>query len=315
MQRRQLVLARGQPVRARRRSGQLIELLAVIAVLGIMSGALAMARGTLRPPTAFEAAAGAAPATMLADAAAKFEAARSPSGSGYAFEIVSRSTLHARPGGPKIEIPDPKDPDKVLALADEYYVGGSVASGIVIPGGYNLTMRAGPSTPDAQPDFEKSEITLASLVRDGTSWRNDGLGWYETDTLPGIGLDPRTIERLPSLLREAQSAEMKEPVDVDGKILVAVTGEGLVANAPGLMAVDAEPFTEFVEPIQFAIDDQGRLGQLIARMRNTNSEVFDLIVETTITFDYENVPSELPRPEPLAPPAPPPAADPADTKG
>jgi hypothetical protein len=223
-------------------------------------------------------------------------------GTGFTFTVVSRSTLHARPDGPKIEVPHPTDRFVTIGLADEYYVGASIATGIVTPDGYFLQMRRGPATPDAAPDFEKAEPTLAALVTGGKTFRNDGAGWYATDTPPGIGLDPRTVALLPKLLRNATDPAAGDTKLVDGLAATTVAARGKVADAPGLMAIDAEPFTDLVAPIEFALDDQGRLVELHALMRNTNQETFDLLVDTVITISYED-PGKLPAPVPTWNPA------------
>lgn len=232
---------------------------------------------------------------QLDTAATQMEA--SLRGSGFSFTVLSRSTLHARPDGPKIEVPDPIDRSKTLGLADEYYVGASIATGIVTPDGYFLQMRRGPATPDAAPDFEKAEPTLAALMTGGKTFRNDGEGWYATDTPPGIGLDPRTAALLPKLLRNATDAAAGGTKLVDGQAATNVAARGKVADAPGLMAIDAEPFTDLVAPIEFALDDQSRLVELHALMRNTNQETFDLLVDTVITISYAD-PGKLPAPVP-----------------
>lgn len=243
------------------------------------------------------------PDARLDAAAAKLEQATAKGGTGFAFTVDSRSTLRAREGGPKIEVPDPTDRYKSLGLADEYYVGGSIATGFVEgDGDYLLQMRQGPASAKAAPDFEKATATLTALVRDGVEYRDDGDGWYATDQLPGIGLDPATIAKLPTLLREATGAVDTEPSLVGNELLPALTATGKVADVPGLMAIDAAPFTELIEPIAFAFDGEGRLAQLTATMRNTNSDTFDLIVVTTITFRYDAPPGELP--DPKADPAP-----------
>ncbi len=255
---------------------------------------LAVASGFLRAgPMA--AAAGSSADVQLDTAATQMEA--SLRGTGFTFTVVSRSTLHARPGGPKIEVPHPTDRFKTIGLADEYYVGASVATGIVTPDGYFLLMRRGPAAPDEPPDFEKAEPTLAALVTGGKTFRNDGEGWYATDTPPGIGLDPRTAALLPKLLRNATDATADGTKLVDGLAATTVAARGKVADAPGLMAIDAEPFTELAAPIEFALDAQGRLVELHALLRNTNQETFDLLVDTVITISYDD-PGKLPEPVP-----------------
>lgn len=232
---------------------------------------------------------------QLDNAATQMEA--SLAGGGFTFTVVSRSTLQARPGGPKIEVPHPTDRFKTLGLADEYYVGASIATGIVTPDGYFLQMRRGPATKEAAADFEKAETTLAALVTGGKTFRNDGQGWYATDTPPGIGLDPRTVALLPKLLRNAADPAAGDTKLVDGLAAATVAARGRVADAPGLMAIDGEPFTDLVAPIEFALDGQGRLVEIHALMRNTNQETFDLLVDTVITVSYAD-PGKLPAPVP-----------------
>ncbi len=131
-----------------------------------------------------------------------------------------------------------------------------------------------------------------------------GEGWYETDAPPGIGLDVATVALLPRLLAEASEATVIGADLVDGQAAAIVSAVGKVENAPGLLATDGAPFTQLVEPISFALDEQGRLVRLSARMRNTNLDTFDLIVETVITFRYGTAPA-LPEPQPTwVPPTP-----------
>jgi hypothetical protein len=251
----------------------------------------------LRPVSPGITSAAAPPGTRLADAAAQLEAALKSGGPGFSFQVVSRSTLYAKPGGPKIEVPDPIDRYKTLGLADEYYLGASVATGIVTPDGYFLQMRRGPATKDAAPDFEGAEKTLAALVTGGKTFRNDGNGWYVTDSPPGIGLDRKTAKLLPKLLRSVTGATDEGSAVVKDKPATKIKANAKVADSPGLMAIDAESFTEFKNGLEFALDDQGRLVELHALMRNKNQQTFDLLVDTVITFGYED-PGPLPEPVP-----------------
>jgi hypothetical protein len=283
-----------------RLSAMMLPVLVVGGIVFVREGGLA---ALMEPGPVVVAAAEMDPDARLDAAATKLEQATARGGTGFAFAVESRSTLHAREDGPKIEVPDPIDRYKSLGLADEYYVGGSVATGFVEgDGDFFLQMRQGPTTPEAAPDFEKAPATHAALVRDGTAYRNDGDGWYAADQLPGIGLDPATIAKLPTLLRAATGPADTDRALVGNELLPALTATGKVADAPGLMAIDAAPFTELTEPIAFAFDGEGRLAQLTATMRNTKSETFDLIVVTTITFRYDAPAGELPDPE--ADPAP-----------
>jgi hypothetical protein len=259
-------------------------------------------------------AAGATPSGSPSDAQAELDQGAAAMGSASArsfdFTVVTRSTIYAKPGGPRIQVPDPADPYKVAGVADSYYLGASAARGTVAGKDFFLQMYGGDTDPAAAVDIAKLSPTLAGLVTGGTSWRNDGTGWYQSDQVPGIGLDPRTIALLPTLLKHATHAAADAPTALRGLQLPTVRADGAVADAPGLMAPDAAPFTQLAQPLSFAFDAQGRLAQVTATMRNTKVADFDLLVVTTITFDYGHV-SAIPAPSPLAPPPATPAPDPA----
>lgn len=92
------------------------------------------------------------PAARLAAAAALLEVSTAAGRPGYTFEIVQRSTITARPGGPKIEIPDPTDRTKSLGLADTCDVGALIERGAVTPDGFWMEMRTGPAA-GKDPDW------------------------------------------------------------------------------------------------------------------------------------------------------------------
>ena len=73
------------------------------------------------------------------------------------------------------------------------------------------------------------------------------------------------------------------------------------ADVPGIVAVDGASFTELTGPIEFSLDAQGRLAQLHLIARNTNLDVYDLLVDTTITFGYPSAAPDLPAPSPVRP--------------
>lgn len=240
---------------------------------------------------------------QLEAAASAIEGRLAPGGTGFSFSVVERSTLYAKSGGPKIEVPDPIDRSKTLAQADEYYLGSVIASGVATPDGFFLQMRDGPATPEAAPDFATAPTTLAALVRDGLTWRNDGDGWYATDLPPGIGLDPVTVGLLPRLLRASSGPSVAGAGVIDGVSITTIAATAKVADAPGIMAVDAAGFTVLIGPMTFRVDDAGRLRELRALSRNTRMIDFDLIVETVITFDYPRTVPTLPEPRPVWSPA------------
>jgi hypothetical protein len=235
-------------------------------------------------------------------AAAKLEAATGKGGAGYVFEIVQTSTIKAKPGGPKIDVPDPADPLKTLRQADEYLFYSLIERGTVIPDGFWSELRSGPN-PGETPDFEKAELRRSALVRAGVRWRNDRDGWYQADVLPGIGLDPETAALLPTLLRNATEATAKESITLAGKTLAQIEATGTEADIPGLVAAKGEAYTELTSPIEFAFDDQGRLARIHAVALNTTMTDFDLVVDTIIVLRYDIPAGPLPDPVPTWNPA------------
>lgn len=239
------------------------------------------------------------PSARLASAAGILEQATAKSGPGYTFEIIQRSTIHARAGGPRIEIPDPIDRNKSLGFADAYDVGSLIERGAVTPDGFWMEMRTGPA-PGKEADWT-APYQFGAIERDGKTFRDDGVGWYATDDPPGIGLDPRTAALLPGLLRNATSVADTGSKPVDGATLATVSGSAKVADIPGIIAADGAPFTELVAPLDFAFDAEGRLAQVHVLARNMNLDGYDLLIDTTITFAYPAAAAELPQPLPVRP--------------
>jgi len=266
----------------------------MVLIGGVM---LARTSGLLAPARAFAAAAQSAePAAMLATAADQLEAVTAKGGSGYTFESVQRSTMHAQAGGPQIEIPDPTDPHKSLGFADTYELGALIERGAVTPAGFSMEMRTGPAP--GKPADWTAPYQFGAIVKAGKTYRDDGAGWYPTSSPPGIGLDPATAALLPTLMRNATDVADAPATVVNGSSLATVSGTSKVADIPGVVAVDGAGFTELVSPLDFAFDDQGRLVQLHALARNTNLKEYDLLVDVVITFAYPNAAPDLPDPVP-----------------
>ena len=237
----------------------------------------------------------ASPEQLTSSAADQLEDATKPGGTGYSFEIVQTSTITARPGGPKIDVPDPTDPNKSLGLADEYLFYSLIERGTVTPDGFWSELRVGPP-PGEKPDFEKAEWRRSALVRDGVGWRNDREGWYEADVLPGIGLDPETAALLPRLLRNAEAPMAKGNLEVDGATLTGIEATGKEADMPGLVAAKGAAYTRLTAPIEYGFDERGRLARIHAVALNTTMTEFDLVVDTVIVLRYDDPP---PLPEPV----------------
>jgi hypothetical protein len=281
-------------------------LLVVLALSGLAAARMTPpARATVPVAAVGGGAPGGTPAELTAAAADLLAAATAKGGTGYRFEIVQRSTLTARQGGPRIEIPDPADRTKSLGTTDAYYLNGLTETGYVTPGGFFMEMRTGPESTDAAVDLAGGELLFRALVRDGTTYRDDGLGWYPTEDPPGIGLDPATAGLLPALLRRAGSAKEADLATAGGELgkdtaaaSRAITATGEVADIPGVVAVDGAGFTEITRPVDFAFDAAGRLTGLVVTARNTNVTAHDLVVVTEIRLAYDDVPASLPKAEP-----------------
>jgi hypothetical protein len=296
--------ARNWRVSVSRSKHAVVRLVEGATSVGLLAGlvlTVLLVRGAFARP---QAAVGAAttPTQAMGVAASALEAAWLPGAGGVTFEVVQRSTMHAKPAGPKIEIPDPSDRYKSLGFADEYYVGALLERGAVTPAGFWMEMRTGPAK-DAQPDWE-APYQFGAIARDGKTWRNDGEGWYETDSPPGIGLDPKTASLLPRLLRNATGPTEAGIETVDGEEARKLTADGRVADIPGVVAADGLDFTVLAEPLELSFDDLGRLVKARVVARNTNMTDYDLIVETVITLRYPLTAAALPEPSPTRPAGP-----------
>jgi hypothetical protein len=273
------------------------QLAAGVAAVGVILILRAGPAATAQQALDFAAVAQLAPAQLKAVAADKLEALTAKGGAGYRFEIVQTSTIHAKPDGPKVEVPDPVDPHKTSGLVDEYRFYSLIERGIVTPGGFWSEVRVGPEA-GAAPDFEKAELRRSALVKDGIAWRNDREGWYHADGLPGIGLDPETARLLPTLLRDATEPTAKGTLNLDGKALVAIDAAGTEADIPGLVVAGGVDSTRLTAPIEFGFDSLGRLARIHALALNTTMTDYDLVVDTVIAIRYDQDVGSLPEPAP-----------------
>jgi len=293
------------------------RLLVVLLVPTLLLASIALVRATglpTRPLSLLTAGAERlAPAELQTRAADALEQATGAAGTGYTFEIVQRSTLVARPDGPPLEVPDPADPQKLIAVPS-VALGTYLERGFARPDGFHAEIRRGPDDPTAPPDWDEAPMELAALVRDGATYRNDGAGWYPTDHPPGLGLDPATAALLPTALRAlggatdttdtSEPAASPEPGRVDGDPFAEIApaqrlaGATKVADLPGIIAVDLAEATEMSAPAELAFDDAGRLVGLRVTARNTRVEDHDLLVDTIITFAYPDTPPPLPEAQP-----------------
>jgi hypothetical protein len=278
-------------------------LAALLSVLVV--GGLLLARGALvAPRPAFGTGAlPTDPSTLLSNASTKMAERTAKNGAGFTFTVLQRTSLDQRAGGPAVQIPDPADRRKTLGTTTHLDVTSFVARGAVRAGGdYWLEMRDGPAQ-DATANYSTGTYLFGALISGGTLYRNDGEGWYATDVLPGIGLDPATIALLPSMVKGVTGAALL----IDGKNLAAsavagVRGTAKAASIPGLIAPDALGFTDLSRPLEFGFDDQGRLASIHAIARNTNVNDYDMLVDTLISFSYPLLAPDIPKPSPLIDP-------------
>ena len=255
---------------------------------------------------------GASARTRLAAAATALQAALGKGGGGITFEVVQTQTMVARPGGPKLEIQDPAVRGRVLGLTDTLPVGTLVERGVATPVGFWSEIVLGPE-PGAEASFDLAAAAPAyqALVRDGVRWRAEGDGWYRSDTLPGIGIDPDAVLKLAGLLGDTADASdaaltaetdpaftlrgLKGPAQPAARAMEATSK---VANLPALIAPDLTSATELRGKSEFELDAAGRLVSLTVTARNTRMEQFDLVLRTVITFRYPDAAPPLPEPLP-----------------
>jgi hypothetical protein len=250
--------------------------------------------------------------TRLAAAATAIQAALDEGGGGITFEVVQTQTMVARPGGPRLEVQDPAVRGRVLGLTDTLPVGTLVERGIATPAGFWSELIHGPQ-PGAEASFDLAAATPArqALVRDGIRWRDDGAGWYPSDALPGIGLDPDSVLKLAGVLTDtADASDSALAAETDPAFTLrglrgsaqpaarAMEATSKVANLPALIAPDLTGATELRGRSEFELDAAGRLVSLDVVARNTRMEQYDLVLRTVITFRYPDAAPPLPEPVP-----------------
>lgn len=287
--------------------GQLYDRLGFLAALILVTGL--SSRLAPAPPVALAVELPGSPTEQLSAAAAALEAAMAQGGSGLTFEVVQRTTLYAKDGGPQIGVRDPADPATVVAEVDEFYVGAIVSRGAVTADAFWMEMRVGPDKTET-PDFASSRLFSRVLELNGVLWRDDGDGWYQTDVSPGTGMDPVSARLLPNLLLSATDVDALQPELVDGRLLPGVRGIAAVDDYPGVVASDGKDFTEAAFEIRYWLDEAGRLVRLETSARNLGQTTYDLVSETVVTFGYGST-GEPPEPSPAMAPQQAPTSEPA----
>ena len=216
---------------------------AVSAVVGLAIIVVAIALILLvRTQTGLPSAFGLGQATSMTpdelreSGAAAIEGAIAEGGEGLTFEVVQRSTLYAKPNGPKIELRSPEDPKTVVGVVDEYQIGAILSRGGVTADAFWMDMLIARGE---AIDFSSAELFARVLESDGKLWRDDGVGWYLTDESPGVGMDPATARALSGLLRSLGAVTALAPAAYDGRVLPGIRGTSTPDAYPGVTTTPA----------------------------------------------------------------------------
>jgi hypothetical protein len=228
---------------------------------------------------------------------------------GYAF-TVDQTTFIARAG------------QDTSVSANLTFGVRFLSQGIVSPSGFWQVMhQIGQNDPTTISD--QSSFSGASLVGPKGQWRDDGNGWVaDTDTPPGLGMDPTSAARLPDLL--AGLINVAPLASANG--LTSFHGLGAPIDYPGVVASDGLSFTKAPLDVIVRLDAQSRLAELDVVAQNLNALPDQMIIDTKVTFDYgaslilpapspmaTAVPSSNPSATPSAGPSASPSASPAPT--
>lgn len=239
------------------------------------------------------------PTELRAAAADALDTALAPGGRGFGFDVLQRTTLFAKPDGPKIELHTPEDPTTITGVVDEYAVGTILSRGAVTHDAFWMDISV--AGQDQPADFSAAAFFARVLERGGKLWRDDGAGWYVTDESPGVGMDPASARALADLLRSLTDAKALEPTAFDGRLLSGISGTATPDAYPGVIAADGAAFTEKAFALDCWFDPEGRLVRLEAHARNLNQETYDLVADTVVTFSY-GAPGDPPDPNPTMAP-------------
>jgi hypothetical protein len=296
----------GSLARAKQIADALLSLVVALAIVG----AAVVARGapSIHAQSGEASNAGAEGLTAvnrMAAAAAFLDAAIGPYGSGYHFSSIQRTTEYAKADGPAIAVVDPADPRSVVGTTTELFVNAMTTRGFVTGDGFFMEMHLG-SNDSTMADLEAGPKTFSVIAKGSQLWRDDGQGWYQTDASPGMGIDPISARLLPAALANVKGLSLVGPELLDGRSATRLDATFASADYPGAIAADGKDFTEPSFPVRVWLDDQDRVVQLVLTARNLNQTLYDLVAETTITFDY-GPPGEIPAPVPTMAPEPSPS--------
>lgn len=237
-----------------------------------------------------------APAPISAATAATALTAALADRGGLSFTVVQHTTVHAKPGGPLLDVADPADARKIIGQTDTLEQASYIERGGVSADGFWMELRDGP-VGDAAPDFAHAQYEFGAIVKAGKTYRNDGAGWYETDQPPGIGIDPATATLLPQLASHIDNAT-DLPADPRLGSIRQQAASASIADIPGIQAIDLAASSELTGPLEYGFDDAGRLVRIHGLVRNTEVKEWDFLVDVVITIGYGDA-GPIPDPEPL----------------
>ncbi len=244
-------------------------------------------------------------AGRLSAAGQVLTSAMNSGGAGFSFLAIQRTTEYAKAGGPQINVVDPTDGRTVLGTTGQLFVGAMMSQGFVTPGGYFMDMRVG-SSKSTSASFATAPKAFSVLQSGGMTWRDDGNGWDVTNEPPGMGIDPTSLRLLPVALTKVSALQTVGSGLVGSIATTQFSATAAVADYPGAVAADGKDFTEAAFPVRVWLDGQNRIVQLVLTAKNLNQTNWDLVAETTITFDY-GPPGALPLPAPTMAPEPSPS--------
>jgi hypothetical protein len=237
--------------------------------------------------------------SQLGTAAKALESAVAPGGPGYRFDVVQRQVEYPKAGASDLPIVDAESPQVIVGRVDHLYVNSVLARGRVGPGVFWMEMRFGPDE-TTTPDYDVAPTMFGVIAKNGSLWRNDGLGWYATTVSPGVGMDPTSASLLPTLLRNIANVSDQGADVIAGQSAHRYRGHVDVTVFPGVVASDGAAFTETPIGVDVWLDGSNRLIALEGRARNLNESTLDLKVVTRIFFTYEAA-GAAPDASPLAP--------------
>jgi hypothetical protein len=148
-------------------------------------------------------------------------------------------------------------------------------------------------------DFDRSAFNFGTVIAGDEVWRNEGDGFFATDraSVPGLGMDPVTLTRLPTLLRRVANARDLGQETLDSVTVRHFSGQVDAIDWPGVVASDALSLTETTIAVDIWIDSGGRLFRLSGLTRNVAWTDGSLWIRSTATFATD-VPETLDQPLP-----------------